>query len=113
MPQECEAARVEGLGMIVSAVPDAARRLTGYATGARDIEDAMTERIRFDASRLILQAVNVLPKPGSGSPSVAVQVNTNVAVGSDALKRALADPQGAAALAVLESAMRDTPEPTK
>ena len=73
----------------------------------------MTERIRFDASRLILQAVNVLPKPGSGSPSVAVQVNTNVAVGSDALKRALAVPQGAAALAVLETAMRDTPEPAK
>jgi hypothetical protein len=110
LPDECEAARVEGLGMIVSAVPEAARRLTGLATGTRDIEDSNAERLRFDASKIILQAVNVLPTTSRGGASVAVQVNTNVSVGTDALKRALADPSGAAALAALETAIRVEPE---
>lgn len=104
LPEECEAARVEGLGMIVSAVPDAARRLTGLATGAKDIEDANAERLRFDASKIILQAVSVLPTTARGSANVAVQVNTAVNLGTDALKRMLADPQASAALAVLETA---------
>lgn len=106
-PEECEAARVEGLGMIVSAVPEAARRLTGLATGTKDIDDANAERLRFDASKIILQAVNVLPTKSSGAANVAVQVNTAVSVGTDALKRALADPKGAEALATLERAMGD------
>lgn len=110
LPDECEAARVEGLGMIVSAVPEAARRLTGLATGARDIDDSNAERLRFDASKIILQAVNVLPTTSRGGANVAVQVNTNVSVGTDALKRALADPSGAAALAALETAIRVEPE---
>lgn len=104
LPDECEAARVEGLGMIVSAVPDAARRLTGLATGAKDIDDANAERLRFDASKIILQAVSVLPTTARGSANVAVQVNTAVNLGTDALKRMLADPQASAALAVLETA---------
>lgn len=115
LPDECEAARVEGLGMIVSAVPDAARRLTGLATGAKDIHNAEAERLRFDASKIILQAVSVLPTTARGSANVAVQVNTAVNLGTDALKRMLADPQASAALAVLETAAAKPAgeEPTK
>lgn len=111
LPEECEAARVEGLGMIVSAVPDAARRVAGYVSGAAMEDDPARERIRFEASRVVLQAANVLPRPGAGgSGSLAVQVNATLNVSADALKRALSDPDGAKALEALEVAVREVPE---